>query len=292
MKTILLYTCFALLLLSCNKSDAPAAPTANTILFCRDNPDGRSNDIYSISENGSNEMRLTTIGSTHSTYLGSPSWGPENKIFFTGRYELPDNQIYSMNTEGSGIARITNDPTKGYFYVTVSPVGRRCVYQREDIKIYTSQLDGSDVKTVTTTASWDPNWHPDGVRVVYATHPTLVNNVLENKVYIAQYDGANTQQISLGGARVFRDIFISPDGTKIAYTVGYKVFVSNLDGSGEVAISNLSGVDGSSKGWTSDGQWVLIEGYNTYTLNLVKADGTTSKRIGSPNQKFIDPSIR
>lgn len=292
MKKGILYLCSALLLLSCNKSKEPDHPTANTILFYRDNSDGRSNDLYSISETGTGEKRITTLGATHSEFLGSPSWGPDHKIYFHSRHETPGHHIYSMNADGSGVTRITSASNNYYGYAAASISGRRLLYQSQDLGLQTCALDGSDVKRVTTTASWDPSWHPDGRRVVYAPFPALVNNILENQIFITNYDGTSTQQVSRGGGRVYRDPFVSPDGARIAYTVGSKVYVSNMDGTGEVAISHLAGVDGSSKGWTPDGQWVLVEGYDTYTLNLVKADGTSARRIGASSQKFIDPSIR
>ena len=94
---------------------------------------------------------------------------------------------------GPGLRRLTN-----YNVYTaegvLSPDGRRIVFtslKDGDLDIYTMNVDGSDVKRLTTTPGYDggPWWSPDGTKIVYrAWHPP-------DSAGLADYQGLLAQRM-------------------------------------------------------------------------------------------------
>jgi Tol biopolymer transport system component len=152
----------------------------------------------------------------------------------------------------------------------VSPDGKRIVFtslKDGDLDIYTMNVDGTDVKRLTTTAGYDggPWWSPDGTKIAYrAWHPVdsalgsyrelLTQRLVRPnrmELWVMNADGSGQRQITqLGGAN-FGPSW-TPDGTRLIFSSNYlrprssnfDLFLVNLDGSGLEQVTTEPSFDG------------------------------------------------
>jgi len=296
MRKTLLIILSATWFLSCEKPSPDSQPENraefNTILALRDTtlPNGISyNEIYSLSEEGTNVYRVSTLGSQIPSPLAEPHWGPGGKIIFGSHHESVNQMVYSMNTDGSGVTRLT-DGNDYHFELNVSLTSGRILYRNSDA-IRSRKLDGTDEKTLTTAFVHFPSWHPDGQRVIYASDAFL-NGPGWNNIFIANYDGTNTHQITHTANRVYAYPYVSPNGKLLSYMVGRKIYVANIDGTVESLLDTQYEPVYRLRGWTSDSKQLLVDGDGGHFFYLLKADGTGLKKVGSAGVRFYSLSIK
>jgi TolB protein len=176
--------------------------------------------------------------------------------------------IYSANTDGSGMQRLTYNPEYDAEPV-VSSDGKRIVFgsKREgDFDIYIMNNDGSDVRRLTDKIGYDggPWFSPDGRKIVWrAWYPetedekAMWKTCMENNyivpmpldLWIMDSGGSNKQMILKNGATNFCPSW-HPDGKRI-------IFSSNMDD------------------WKDDSK---VFGHN-FELYLINSDGTGLERV-------------
>lgn len=152
--------------------------------------------------------------------------GPE-KIVFVSRRDGND-EIYSMNPDGSEQTRLTNNPASDV-RPRLSPDRKKIVFwrisrieaeQRSDSSVYVINADGSGQTKFAEGRS--PTWSPDGTKIALS----------QDGIRIVNMDGKNNKQLTNTGA----DPIWSPNGTKIAYTD-----YDNDAPSGHVCVVDLNG---------------------------------------------------
>ena len=109
-------------------------------------------------------------GGKRLVFAGDVFVGDQPRILFSSRRDRDDNEIYTMNADGSGVVRLTNNSTYDY-PVAWSPDGRRILFQSYrdgNGEIYTMNADGTGVVRLTNNSTYDSPyaWSPDGT-----THP-------------------------------------------------------------------------------------------------------------------------
>jgi RHS repeat-associated protein len=155
-------------------------------------------------------------------------------------------QIYSMNSDGSGAQRLTNDAANDE-YPRWAPNGSRIVFQsdRDNIfsgmaDIYVMNTDGSGQTRLTSDANDDsaPAWSPDGSKIVFQS----ARNGVNYQIYVMNTDGSGQVNISNSAANDTQPSW-SPDGTKIAFASdrdhsGYSsVYVMNSTGANQTRLT-------------------------------------------------------
>ena len=145
----------------------------------------------------------------------------------------------------------------------LSPDGTSIVFtslKDGDLDIYTMNVDGTNVKRLTTTPGYDggPWWSPDGKKIVYrAWHYT---DPAELKAYQ-----------ELLGKRMIR-----PNRMEL--------FVMNADGSDQTQITKLGGAN-FGPSWTPDSKRIIFSSNHrnprsrNFDLFLVNMDGTGLERL-------------
>ncbi|MGI8499429.1 MAG: TolB family protein [Gemmatimonadaceae bacterium] len=248
--------------------------------------DGRACDQqYTMSIDGSGLRRVSTgTGKTTCGYF----FASDRKIFFSSTHAAdtacpprPDPSkgyvwgldrfdIYSANTDGSALTRLTHYDTytaEG----TLSPDGRRIVFtslKDGDLDIYTMTVDGRDVRRLTSTPGYDGGafYSPDGTQIVYrAHHPTdsadlrQYRDLLEQRIvrpnrmeiWVMNADGSNQHQVThLGGANF--GPYFTPDGKRIIFSSNYRnprsgnfdLFLVSTDGQGLEQVTTSPEFDG------------------------------------------------
>lgn len=193
----------------------------------------------------------------------------------------------------------------------------------DNIGVYTSNLDGSDLMQITNDTTvldktpYSPNWSSDGNRIVFAAvdfDNTSTPASYLTDIYTVNADGSNLRRIVEG--ELFTITLFertgfpawSPDGTRVAFISANVdsseagLYVVNADGSDLELVVNILDSDSQfisavSPVWSPDGSSVAFIGAtsenvrdNIYTVN---PDGSEPKQITNLEYNFtiIRPSI-
>lgn len=258
------------------------SPDASQIVFTswRDG----LNELFIVNPDGTGEARLTSM-STPTDWNDEPAWSPDgSKIAFTS-YRTGGTQIYTMNADGSSQTRITSavEPYIGggltFYYANWSPDGTEITGEThwsapsegDAGGIYTFTSGGLNSGAQLTHNADDHNatWSPDSSQIAFYRLNSSANPTGAD-IYVAT--PGNETKLAEGINPIW-----SPDSTKIAFLRednGFKLFVMNVDGTGEVNL--MTGFDNLGVAWTpswsTDGsQLVFSDGSEIYIIN---SDGT------------------
>jgi len=217
------------------------------------------------------------------------AWSPDGKrIAFR---PLTDNKtnIYVINSDGSGLTNLTNDPYNDSF-PSWSPDGTHFSFTSNrdsdnvfNNNIYVMNSDGGAVARLTTDQSWKDNisWSPDSKHIAFLDNGTSV------VVSVMNADGSELKTIleNLSGVGSFS---WSPDSTRIVFSAfNYGIGIVNADGSGLInLVSNSNEI--LDPLWSPDGKYIAfksIEGSGTYAINLIRPDG--SDRFVLTHEPFL-----
>lgn len=142
-------------------------------------------DIFVMNANGSNRMALTH-GTTFFTSR-DPTWSPDGgRIAFTAR-RGGQEQIYSMNADGSNETNLTNNITYNA-WPAWSPDGTRIAYVR-DAGIFVMSAYGTNIIHLPNTPGYQPAWSPDGTKIAFTESPGIrvINADGTNKISLTNY---------------------------------------------------------------------------------------------------------
>jgi Tol biopolymer transport system component len=148
-----------------------------------------------------------------------------------------------------------------------------------DGEIYIMDLDGSNLRQLTSNRSWDgyPSWSPDGAQIAYYTYLTNKHWV----IMVMDANGNNARQLTdspgcNGGPHW------SPDGTRIAYASDQdctaerrEIVVIDADGSNPRNLTQNE-ADDMSASWSPDNQQITFSSNRDgdYEICIMDADGS------------------
>jgi Tol biopolymer transport system component len=201
------------------------------------------------------------------------------KIVF---YSIRDgnNEIYVMNTDGTGQTRLTNNATVDWT-PSFSPDGTKIAFvsnRDSDYEIYTMNVDGTGQARLTTSVGFDssPSFSPDGTKIVFYSGRSG-----SQQIYVMNADGTGLLRLTNHVENDFYPSF-SPDGTKIAFVSDrtphsgdFEIYVMNADGSNQTRLTTSVGTD-FYPSFSPDGNKIIFETNRNgndeiYSMN---ADGT------------------
>ncbi len=165
---------------------APAwSPDGGRIVFASDS---FIRHIDVVNADGSGLTQLTfPSGSTARD--DAPSWSPDGRQIAFSRDSSFNNEIYVMNSDGSGVMRLTNSP--GWDgEPTWSPDGSKIAFESNrdgNYHIYVMNTDGSGLTQLTSGSTQDhePAWSPDGSKIAFES-----NRDGNYEIYVMNADGS------------------------------------------------------------------------------------------------------
>ena len=147
-------------------------------------------------------------------------------------------------------------------------------------------VDTGDVYLLTDNWDIDPDWSPDGNRIVFAS-----NRHGNYEIYIMDADGSNQLRLTSNDVADTSPAW-SPDGSRIAFVSNRnstpEIFIMSADGT---SVSRLTG--GSSPDWSPDGNWIVF--VSNYNIHIINVDGTGETNLTDGYEthvlnKFHSPS--
>ena len=189
--------------------------------------------------------------------------GANGRIAFqSGRDDEGAPEIYSINPDGSGPTRLTNN-TAFDADPAWSPSGTRIAFSSQrtgNSDIFVMNADGAgqvDLSNTSDRTEFSPAWSPNGTKIAFVGQPSTF------ELFVMNADGTGVTQLTNDGGF---DAFPawSPDGTKIAFASnpGYPlgetdIVVINADGSGRTSLTSGPS-DDFSPDWSPDGSKIVF----------------------------------
>jgi dipeptidyl aminopeptidase/acylaminoacyl peptidase len=175
------------------------------------------------------------------------------KIAFSYNF-ANDTEIYVINSDGSGLARLTNSADLGKYYPAWSPDGSKIAFLSltgpNNYELKLMNADGSNQTTLTTVNPIYPSrgidlglsWSPDGGKIAFNSNWDI---------FTINIDGSNLVNLTNNPVEEGEPAW-SPDGSKIAFT---KMITFPSDPGHYMAVIHLMNPDGSNVVPTENYGW-------------------------------------
>lgn len=279
-------------------------PSEGKIAFASDR-DCQWAEIYVMNADGSNVQRLTcTPGGWASQ---APTWSPDGrKIAFISGGDWDEDGYVGlglciMDSDGSNVREIrvnTNLPIGYINPLAWSPDGTRFAFIANDptytdFDVYTMNIDGSDVRKLTTDGKSyrAPSWSPDSKYIAFSS--LMRDPAYSRDIYIMAADGSNQQWLS-NAPPLSSEPAWSPDGTKFACTADYNdIWVMNIDGSNQIKLTgDPAGDYNCHPTWSSDGTRIAFvsDRDGNQEIYVANADGSGETRLTNESARDWDPA--
>ena len=153
--------------------------------------------IYVMNADGSSPV---AISNDYSHYYWDVSWAPGSKIACYSNRDTKEGEIYTINSDGSGIRRLTNT-SSGDRSPSWSPDGTKLAFSSSrdgNCEIYTMNADGSNQKNISNSSATQdeiPSWSSDGSKIVYISKSK--DSFTESyELWIMNADGSNKTRLT------------------------------------------------------------------------------------------------
>lgn len=215
----------------------------------------------------------------------------QGRIVFVGTLDRPEQDVYSMNPDGTDVDRLTDESSGGGTPIvdddpTWKPNGGRIAFSSNrhgNPELYAMDADGSDVDRVTNDPALDegPTWSGDGARIAFARAEAGTPN--QHRIAVVDADGTDLAILTTGTTDDV-DPAWSQGGTRIAFIRDGRLTVMNADGTAVTTlVSTLT--QAAAPAWSPDGNKLAFSATvagrsDVYTVNssgsgLLKLTGSS-----------------
>ena len=182
--------------------------------------------------------------------------GMRRLAFTSSRSGLP--QIYVMNSDGSGVNRISST-VEAAMQPRWAPIGGFVAFAggdslQHDIQIFVVSANGRNQVNLTQapgTVNVDPSWSPDGSKIAFTSMRDG-----NSEIYLMNSDGSNPRRLTRNSSSDWKPRWF-PGRDAISFLSNrdgkYEIYVMNPDGSHQVAVTDPPH-DVADYAWSSDGR--------------------------------------
>jgi len=256
------------------------SPDGSMIVFQSNRADIDNTDIYSMTSNGKNLVRLTSAEGNDEL----PIWSPDGQQILFSSTRDGNYEIYIMDVDGKNQRNLSNHPSYDS-HPNFSPDGKIIIFNStrdmpnhdkimtfsrdSNVELYEMDLDGRNVKRVTNYFSWDtyPDISPDGRKIAFRRRTldiVMGKEIGNSEVFIANRDGSEAYNLSNHPAHDGWPAW-SPDGKKIAFASdrerkeNWQIYVIDIDGNNLTRITDFDsqGAEFAKPQWSPKGDKIL-----------------------------------
>ena len=291
----------------------------STIAFTSTRDDLTTAEIYLMSPDGTNVRRLTENTGGNAFAALSPDG---KKIVFDSNRNRTEGEpvntsdLFVMDTKGDeqrflirgSSATWSPDSKNIAFHASASGVGLPIKPDpsaaTSDSDIFVANVDDllagvagpTNLTNNPDAIDDDPDWSPDGQRIVFTSHPVTDNPQISNltEIYVINVDGTGLTRLTFN-AEEERAPSWSPDGSRIVYMCrigggagsAVEICAMNADGSDRRQLTNNTAFDATPT-YSPDGQQIVF--LRTVAPGtpgvqqtwLMNADGTDQRQLTNP----------
>lgn len=203
-------------------------------------------------------------------------------------------EIYSVNSNGSGVTNLTDSPGPDVD-PDWSPPGNKIAFASDrggNREIFVMNANGANPVRLTNSVAADyrPAWSPDGNSIAFVSERD--GNA---EIYVMNADGTNPVRLT-NRAGYDTDPTWSADGKKLAFAADRDgnggIWTMNADGSGVVRLTT-SGLRDRQPAWSPDGTSIVFSrevSTSTSALFVINADGSSLTRLTENLYIAADPT--
>lgn len=263
--------------------------------------------LFSVPVSADLIIESTSVINTGDKEAWSPAWSPDgNSIAYVAYNGSNNQQIFTINIDGTGKKQVTNDTIKKWSVAWLNDEISFLSYDTDGLeKIFLVKPDGSgrrkllDEKTRQGRAPEDKppalggaSWNPERKTILFTSYDSVTN---EEKVYQVNPDGTGKKQVITDKLRQWNPSW-SPDGNSLVY-VSYdsrniqQLFTASADGTNKTQITS-DDLKKSDPNWGQGGILYVSTENRTSSgdkLFIINPDGTGKKLLLNGGFKQENP---
>jgi Tol biopolymer transport system component len=199
-----------------------------------------------------------------------------------------DNDIYVINSSGTGATRLTTDPAFDGepAWSSTGQIAFSSQRHSNDTELYVMSENGTSLVRLTTSAGLDdsPSWSPDGQKIAFRSLRDV-----NSEIYVVNANGTGLTRLTNNAVGDFQPAWSSTG--QIAFVSDRdnpkgEIYVMNADGSNLVRLTSNDSTE-TSPAWSPDGSMIAfsreVECYYgcAQDIFVMNADGSNARRLAT-----------